>query len=46
MLGLCCRTGFSLVVASGVFSLAVVHGFSLQWLLLVAKPGSQGAWAS
>ena len=34
MLDLCCCSNFSLVVASGGYSLVAVRGFSLGWLLL------------
>ena len=34
MLDLCCCANFSLVVASGGYSLVAVCGFSLGWLLL------------
>ena len=33
-LGLCCSVGFSLVAASGGYSLGWGTGFSLRWLLL------------
>ena len=45
MLGLPCCASFSLVVASGSYSLVAVY-----WLLITAasvvKHGLQGAWAS
>ena len=37
--GLCCCSGFSLVVESGGYSLVVI--FSLQWLLLLQSTGSR-----
>ena len=37
VLGLCCRVGFPLVVASGAFSLAVVHWLLIAWLLLLLR---------
>ena len=41
-LGLCCCTGFSLVLASGSYSLLWCMGFSLQQLLSLQGTGS---WA-
>ena len=42
MLGLCSCMGFSLVVASGGYSLIVTHelSFLLQWLLLLQNMGA------
>ena len=52
VLGLHCFTGFSLVVASGGYSLLQCTGFSLWWLLLLRSTGSRhlgfsscGSWA-
>ena len=47
VLGLCCCVGFSLVLASGGFSLVVVHGvLVVHGGSLVAEHGLYGAWAS
>ena len=44
VLGFCCCTGFSLVVASGGYSLVVVAGFSLQRFWCRAQaPGHMGS---
>ena len=39
----CCVLGFSLVVASGGYSLLLCAGFSLRWLLLLWSTGSRSA---
>ena len=39
VLGLRCYTGFSLVVASGSYSPAAVHGLLIVVASLVAEPG-------
>ena len=41
VLRLDCHMGFSLVVASGGYSLVVVPSFSLQWLLSLQSTGSR-----
>ena len=43
VLGLCCCPGFSLVAASGGYSLLRCEGFSLRWLLLLQSMGSRRA---
>ena len=45
VLGLCCCSGFSLVVVSGGYSSLQCAGFSLWWLL-VAEHRVLGAWVS
>ena len=52
VLGLRCCSGFSLVVASGGYSLLRCAGFSLRWLLLLWSMGSKqvgfsscGSWS-
>ena len=45
-LGLCCCVRFSLVVASGGYSLVAVCGFLIAVASLFAEHGLQGAWAS
>ena len=40
MLGLPCCVGSSLVAVSRGYSLAVVQGFSLRWLIWLWSPGS------
>ena len=42
VLGLCCCTGFSLVVASGGYSPVAVPGLLIVVASLVAEPGLQG----
>ena len=42
VLGLYCCTGFSLVVASGGYSLVVLLELLIEVASLVAKPGSGG----
>ena len=37
MLGLCCHAGFSLVAASGGYSLVVVHGLLISVASLVVE---------
>ena len=37
MLGLCCHVGFSLVVASGGYSLVVVRGLLIEVAVLVVE---------
>ena len=39
VLGLCCSAGFSLVVASGGYSLVAVHGLLIAVVSLVAEHG-------
>ena len=46
VLGLCCCTGFSLVVASGGYSPVAVPGLLIVVASLVAEPGLSGSWAS
>ena len=46
MLGLRCCVGFSTVAASSDYSLAMIHGFSLQELLLLQSMASRALWAS
>ena len=46
MLGLHCCAGFSLVVASGGYSLISVCGLLIAVASLVAEDGLQGMWAS
>ena len=46
MLGLCCCRGFSLVVVSGPYSLAVMCGLLMAVASVVAGHGLQGTWAS
>ena len=41
MLGFCCSTGFSLVVASRLLSTYSAHGISLWWFLLLWSTGSR-----
>ena len=41
MLSLGCCVHFSVIVASRGFLLVLVHGFSLQWLLLLQSAGSR-----
>ena len=41
VLGLCCCTGFSLVVASGGYSPVAVHGLLIVVASLVAELGSR-----
>ena len=46
MLGLRCSSGFSLVVANGGYSLAVVCGFLIAVASLVVEQGLRGTQAS
>ena len=41
VLGLCCRTGLSVVVASECYSLVGVCELSLWWLLMLQSTGSR-----
>ena len=45
MLGLQCRVGFSLVMASRVYSLAVVHRLLIAMASPVLEHGLSGTWA-
>ena len=46
VLGLCCSVGFSLVAASGGYSLGVMHSLLIVMASLVTEHGLQGPWAS
>ena len=45
VLGLHCCVGFSIVTASSGYSLAMIHGFSLQGLLLLQSMASRALCA-